>query len=398
MLLESQQTFLIPSALTIVSSMKSRQAKDTLSTTSAQFVAPLSKKAKHSHRTEEDIQTRSQQQREQARTSKAYQQVGHEDFLEHPGELGISKIDVDMKAICNRAFVAYETLYSLQTHPLSVTTLTWGSALDISTVRLHYGSTYYSEEMRKKCPVGSCLTAEIRKYGDSATAHEMLAHRGKTQLMEPGESFVEGVNISVRGSIHSMKCLESGHLVTYNNHQGLLVWDMKEDPDAPKSAIARKLRGGPETWDSIHGVEWNPHREHEFMTVSRSTVRIWDRRHMSSDIYARCHSLEYDWIRKAKWSPHHKNVIANLTMEGKVGIWKLDNPEDPEGKKIPKPEDPERLFLHEASQFGYSDFEWCPYIEDVLATAAPGATAEQPGCIQVWRPRNLMSVDDFGEP
>jgi hypothetical protein len=65
--------------------------------------------------------------------------VGHEEFVLYPGDLTSYRLNVDMKMICDTAFVAYETLYSLATSPLSVSSLAWGSSLDISTARLHYG-------------------------------------------------------------------------------------------------------------------------------------------------------------------------------------------------------------------------------------------------------------------
>jgi len=60
-------------------------------------------------------------------------------FLLNPGDLDCMKMRADMSEVCDIAFVAYETLYNLTTHPLSVSTLAWGSSLDVSTVRLHYG-------------------------------------------------------------------------------------------------------------------------------------------------------------------------------------------------------------------------------------------------------------------
>lgn len=44
---------------------------------------------------------------------------------------------------CNSAFVAYETLYNMSARSaqgkVSISTMAWGSQLDISTFRMHYG-------------------------------------------------------------------------------------------------------------------------------------------------------------------------------------------------------------------------------------------------------------------
>lgn len=67
-----------------------------------------------------------------------------ERLLLNPGEMSCTRMRADVAAVCDTAFVAYETLYNLTTHPLSVSTLAWGSSLDVSTVRLHYGKEIFT--------------------------------------------------------------------------------------------------------------------------------------------------------------------------------------------------------------------------------------------------------------
>ncbi|GJJ69131.1 hypothetical protein EMPS_01477 [Entomortierella parvispora] len=443
---------------------------------------------------------------------------GGNKYLLHPGELTFNRMNINMKLVCDTAFVAYETLYNLTTHPLSVSTLAWGSSLDVSTARLHYGSTYSSVETQKSCPVASCLTVEMRRYGDRESAKEMLTLRDRTTLGEVGSAFTEGVNIGMRGQVLAMKCLESGHLVTNIQSQGLMVWDMKENGEAAKVAVAKLTNRNPDPeerlwfdvkrmavcsvdrtgtiqsydltnsvgstqatatvnlksdttirvdqknsfssscisrhefeplmlvgsdenaqialydvratldqcvsttfscvlpnhrsrpnpsptfWEPIHGVEWSPHREHEFLTVSPSSFRIWDRRKMSSDFYAKHFTISRSnqSIRKAKWSPHHKDVVAYLGGGGQLSLWKFNSSEEHGEINLWNSRQPEKLFVHDASLLAFSDFDWCPHIENVIATVAPGSpNASQPndhGCIQVWRPRNLLESEELDEP
>ncbi|KAF9566014.1 hypothetical protein EC968_003910 [Mortierella alpina] len=354
----------------------------------------------------------------------------------------------------------------------------WGSQLDISTFRLHY--------------------VEMRQYGDKESAAEVLAIRNTGRLPVSSDALAEGVNITARGPIMAMKCLESGHLVTASKSQhgdsDLFVWDMRDSSETAKVAAAKlhadqkgrlwfdargmevcsvdrngtiklydltktvassqgatsnldymsktdidlrckfysscisindfdstvlvgssehaqiarwdfrspsapstttscrdksQIMYGRNVFDPIYGVEWNPSNSNEFMTVHKRTLRVWDARKMGQDSFATFHNLRNTHIRKAAWSPHRTDVIAGLTSEGQVRIWrinKFDGPADPTTLE----QEPEPLRV-------ISDFAWCPYLEDVISTVSPG-TVNEPGNIQVWRPRNLHSSDDHGEP
>ncbi|KAF9194036.1 hypothetical protein BGZ51_001380 [Haplosporangium sp. Z 767] len=410
---------------------------------------------------------------------------------------------------CACAFMCYETFYNTSSKStqglVSVSTLAWGAQLDISTFRMHYGSIFSPNDSLKQIPIASCLTVEMRQYGDKDSAAEVLAIRNNGRLSETCNTMVEGVNITVRGKILSMKCIESGHLVTSSNLSKdsiLNIWDMREDNkeavnlaslkssqrgklwidaqrmdicsvdqngtvchyDATKT-IQAGLRGvtldytsktdieenrslkyysscisinasdstvlvgsdehaqvarwdlrAPEMaafvslacqrkeaksssrkfYDPVYDVEWNPTNTNEFMTVHARTVRVWDARKMDQDSYATFHRMDDSIILKARWSPHKDDTIATLNLDGQVKIWKLNKFDKP-ADRTTLTQDPEMLFVHQGNDLVVSDFAWCPYVEDVIATVSPG-NRSAPGNIQVWRPRNLHSSTDNGEP
>ncbi|KAI7817417.1 WD40-repeat-containing domain protein [Gamsiella multidivaricata] len=152
------------------------------------------------------------------------------------------------------AFICYETLYNMSSKSnqgrVSVSTLTWGSQLDISTFRLHYGSVFTPFGSQNRHPVASCLTVEMRQYGDKDSAAEVLAIRNNGHLYDSCEAMLEGINVAGRGPVMDMKCLESGHLVTSsmstNQTNNLYVWDMRDDAEqakVPVVALKSQLRG-----------------------------------------------------------------------------------------------------------------------------------------------------------
>lgn len=142
----------------------------------------------------------------------------------YPQHQSPAKIHADW---CNSAFVAYETLYNMSARSdqgrVSISSMAWGSQLDISTFRLHYGKiatrqgtsvpgylsplylplktwTHHlihnlsirfnnvlgskftaTNEPKKPVPVVSSSTVEMRQYGDKDSAAEVLSirHHGK---------------------------------------------------------------------------------------------------------------------------------------------------------------------------------------------------------------------------
>ncbi|KAF9905830.1 hypothetical protein EC991_001235 [Linnemannia zychae] len=146
------------------------------------------------------------------------------------------------------AFICYESLYNQSSMSdagsLSMSTLTWGSQLDISTFQLHYGSVFKPNDSNHEIPVASSMTVEMRQYGDKESAAEVLAIRNEGQLPLIARAMKEGANVSSRGKIMSMKALESGHLITsavINNRQnkGLFIWDMERESEDAKIAVAK---------------------------------------------------------------------------------------------------------------------------------------------------------------
>ncbi|KAF9024597.1 Histone-binding protein rbbp4 [Haplosporangium bisporale] len=279
---------------------------------------------------------------------------------------------------CNSAFVAYETLYNMSARSdqgkVSISSIAWGSQLDISTFRMHYGSKFTAAiEPKKPVPVVSSSTVEMRQYGDKDSAAEVL-------------------------------CLESGHLVTSTEQQGLHVWDMKENTEKGRAPIVLdpndrrfSIRGNKLRTAIPHpltGCEWNPHNPHEFMTTSVNAIRIWDARKMSDDVHCRFYDIG-DKIQKAQWSPHKPDVFGILGQDGLLRITKLQIPPSP--PSYLEELNSEDLFIHLGHTLCVTDFAWCPYLEDVICTVAAGFDKE-PGGIQVWRPRNLYDLDDNEEP
>ncbi|KAG0071811.1 Histone-binding protein rbbp4, partial [Podila epicladia] len=142
---------------------------------------------------------------------------------------------------CNSAFVAYETLYNMSARSaqgkVSISSMAWGSQLDISTFRMHYGSRFTSFEQKSSIPVVSSSTVEMRQYGDKDSAAEVLSIRHNGRVNDNSDAITEGINMTAKGTILSMKCLESGHLVTSTDRQGLHVWDMKENNERNRTPV-----------------------------------------------------------------------------------------------------------------------------------------------------------------
>ncbi|KAF8943582.1 hypothetical protein BGZ47_005274 [Haplosporangium gracile] len=396
----------------------------------------------------------------------------------------------------NTAFICYESLYNQSSvsdeGSLSMSTVAWGSQLDISTFQLHYGSLFVPNGKREAIPVASSMTVEMRQYGDKESAVEVLAIRNEGQLPSIAKAMREGANVASRGKIMSMKSLESGHLVTssltQSRHKGIFLWDMKgeaEDAKVPLAKLSTEQSGTPwidakgmdvcsvdsygvissfdltkavnsyrgstttvehahtttidneysfhstcislnaldstilvgsgevaqiacwdtrspsvaattsfacqykqstssglRSFDPIYAIEWNPLKSNEFMTVHPQTIRVWDTRKMNNDAYATFHYMGgSETIRKAQWNPRRPDIIASLSVAGRVKIWKLnkfDCPADP----TTLVQKPELLFAHRGQELMVSDFAWCPYsVEDVIATVCP-SSPYQAGNIQ----------------
>ncbi|KAF9102088.1 Histone-binding protein rbbp4, partial [Mortierella sp. AM989] len=454
------------------------------------------------------------------RATLSFPRIAKEELTLQPGEIrGIAcnprLFQTSMKTWCETAFISYETLHNLSSDSnqgtVCTSTLTWGSQLDISTFRMHYGSSFTPSGSGRQYPVLSSLTVEMRQYGDKDSAAGVLAIRNNGQLPDSCDgSLTEGINVTTRAPILSMKCLESGHLVassgTGNGDYTLQVWDMRdqrEKAEIPVAILTRKkprskfwfdvqrmdvcsvdtrgvinafdlynavssgqhtttanvdcttmtdidqeysffsscisvngfdstvLVGSDEhaqiarwdprspsdaftsmacrrtesssiqrkNFDPVYDIAWNPSNINEFMTVHLNTIRVWDARKMDHDACATLHQFPIPrttWFRKARWSPHHSDCIASLTVDGLVKIWKI-NKFDNHAEITAGVQKPEPLFIHQAHELIVSDFSWCPYNEDVIATVAPGML-NTAGNIQVWRPRNLHDSDDFEEP
>ncbi|KAF9906047.1 retinoblastoma binding protein [Lobosporangium transversale] len=188
----------------------------------------------------------------------------------------------------------------------------------------------------------------------------------------------------------SINSIDSTVLVGSDEYAQIARWD----PRSPNKAVFATMacmdkEGTGQIYDPVYSIEWNPNNSNEFMTTHSKTVRVWD-------AFATFHNLGEHTLRKAQWSPHRSDCIAGLTIGGQICIWKIKKFDGPVDQTTPQ-QIPEMLFRHQGHDLMVSDFAWCPYLEDVISTVAPGSK-ERAGNIQVWRPRNLHDLDDNGEP
>ncbi|KAK3817346.1 MAG: hypothetical protein J3Q66DRAFT_184088 [Benniella sp.] len=164
---------------------------------------------------------------------------------------------------CSTAFICYESLYHLSskamTGTMKVSSLAWGAQLDISSHRLHYGSTWTPHGERGSLPVASCLTVEMRQYGDKDSAAEVLSIRNNDRLPDKSAAMDEGINLKCLGAILSMKCLESGHLVgmTFKSGEyGLNMWDMSKERDqAQETVVKLAINPKEKLWFDVGGMD-----------------------------------------------------------------------------------------------------------------------------------------------
>ncbi|KAF9995817.1 hypothetical protein BGZ79_010461 [Entomortierella chlamydospora] len=336
---------------------------------------------------------------EEQRAFKTLSPISVEELSFQPGEIkGAScnphLFETSMKTWCETAFICYETLHNLSSDSnqgtVHTSTLTWGSQLDISTFRMHYGSSFTPSGSERQYPVLSSLTVEMRQYGDKDSAAGVLAIRNNGQLPDSCDSsLTEGINVTTRAPILSMKCLESGHLVassgSRNTDYTLQVWDMRDqrekaevpvaiydstvlvgsgehaqiarwDPRSPKDAFTSLACRRTEAssyhrrqFDPIYDISWNPSNSNEFITVHANAIRVWDARKMDHDGCSTLHIFEGRRLRRARWSPHHSDCIASLSLDGQVKIWKI-NKFDNQTDIITGAQTPELLFVHQAHE------------------------------------------------
>ncbi|KAF9203198.1 hypothetical protein BGZ49_006672 [Haplosporangium sp. Z 27] len=191
---------------------------------------------------------------EEQRIIKSMAKISNEELRLQPGEIrgAICKphrrnYPKSMASWCETAFICYETLHNLSSDSnqgtVQTSTLTWGSQLDISTFRMHYGSIFTPSDSTRQYPILSSLTVEMRQYGDKDSAAGVLAIRNNRQLPDSCDSsLTEGINVTTRAPILSMKCLESGHLVASSGSSStdytLQVWDMRDEREKAEVPVA----------------------------------------------------------------------------------------------------------------------------------------------------------------
>ncbi|KAF9358943.1 hypothetical protein BGX26_000549 [Mortierella sp. AD094] len=230
---------------------------------------------------------------EDQRAFKTLSRISIEELSLQPGEIkGAScnphLFETSMKTWCETAFICYETLHNLSSDSnqgtVHTSTLTWGSQLDISTFRMHYGeyfmivaspiffwqmimqydssiihpttytrlgSSFTPSGTGRQYPVLSSLTVEMRQYGDKDSAAGVLAIRNNGQLPDSCDSsLTEGINVTTRAPVLSMKCLESGHLVassgSRNTDYTLQVWDMRDQREKAEVPVAMYVFDSPQ--------------------------------------------------------------------------------------------------------------------------------------------------------
>ncbi|KAF9398354.1 hypothetical protein BGX21_007891, partial [Mortierella sp. AD011] len=113
-------------------------------------------------------------------------------------------------------------------------------------------SSFTPSGSERQYPVLSSLTVEMRQYGDKDSAAGVLAIRNNGQLPDSCDSsLTEGINVTTRAPILSMKCLESGHLVassgSRNTDYTLQVWDMRDQREKAEVPVAILTRDSPKS-------------------------------------------------------------------------------------------------------------------------------------------------------
>ncbi|KAF9969126.1 Histone-binding protein rbbp4, partial [Actinomortierella ambigua] len=327
---------------------------------------------------------------------------------------------------CKGAFLSYESLHNLSSASeaggVAVSSVAWGSQLDVSTITLNFGSEFRPvEDGRDEMPKAlvSSLSVTVNRYGDRDSASELLSAQQKGELPRSSSALNEIAHARHYGRILQMKCVESGHLVTVsargmnvwdsdlqqNQSKPLTTWDtcrISVHPHKDQLLVGSATHGRAAFWDTRSTVEslitfshktvassgsnfyrldpmfdceWNHQDEHSFMTAHPQMIRIWDARNTARsvdqvEINYGAHNILY----RARWSPHHRNVIAGLWSDGLLRIWCTDatskRTRQDEGSKH------ELLFVHNGHHLAISDFSWCPYVEDTIVSVAPSTTLQ----------------------
>ncbi|KAG0263307.1 hypothetical protein DFQ27_001828 [Actinomortierella ambigua] len=102
--------------------------------------------------------------------------------------------------------------------------------------------------------------------------------------------------------------------------------------------------------DPMFDCEWNYQDEHSFMTAHAEMIRIWDARNTTKSVeQVEIHNGLHNILYRARWSPHHRNVIAGLCADGLLRVWCTNTSSKPGGHQKEGEKD-ELLFIHSGHQ------------------------------------------------
>ncbi|KAG0276868.1 hypothetical protein BGZ95_006911 [Linnemannia exigua] len=288
--------------------------------------------------------------------------------VSHPGELEGRRRYDDRKSQSgtrddwyNTAFICYETLALESGHLITSATINnlknkglfiWdmkGKSEDakIALVKLsseQSGAPWIDAKGMDVCSVdsfGVINTYDLTKAVNS--------YRGSTTTVDHTYTTTIDNEYKFLSTCISLNAQDSTILVGSGEAAQIAHWDTRSPTVAATTSFScrpkESVQSGIRSFDPIYGIEWNPSKSNEFMTVHPHTIRVWDTRKMSVDSYATFHNMGNETLRKAQWSPRRSDIIAGLSVDGQVKIWKLnkfDRPADP----TTLIQNPELLFAH----------------------------------------------------
>lgn len=114
------------------------------------------------------------------------------------------------------------------------------------------------------------------------------SYRGSTTTVEHVHTTTIDNEYSFHSTCISLNALDSTILVGSGEVAQIACWDTRSPITAATTSFACQFKSstssGLRSFDPIYGIEWNPLKSNEFMTVHPHTIRVWDTRKMNNDV------------------------------------------------------------------------------------------------------------------